>query len=880
MLSTTTTRTREYEYRPLLDNEIRILELLPGSNSDSISCRLIHTSLDGSPNYEAVSYTWGSEPHDHFIYIDGKEKQVTHTVTNMLREFRTDILTTTWSSELDSLTKELENLMNPIKRTPLSPQKRSVDMEMILAASSHRDVKVEELTVAAVGRASELVRESKPAAKSYWHEAVLRGIKPESRFIAEALLFNDTSSDWLPSKETFARISAKSEYRNDSLAIEKHIRDFSFIRDHMDQSWGPKEQYCDSAKATQENLPVGESTHNPSLAADKPNAHSSPRYIWIDTLCIDQTNPEERSKQVLLMRQIYAQAEGLLVWLGDEDEWSNIAISSISAFANKYKEGMEMEERGAGLAASVSPMDGRGNAKAASEIVDDWVKEIYGSDFLPIAWHSLALWFSRPWFTRGWIIQEYTLGPSDRSELFYCGSGRASGQDMQYFHSANAARIFNNFSSSQADRIQALEVEVCRPSKLRNPVSAHESDLHRRYFDIFKPTVAIIHGAMVSSFAEGTTRWRSLCISRQTHLLEPEEFRTMRMEAEPFYTMNALLPWLIWNRQSMTTDPRDKIYSVLGLALNSKEPVADLDFDPDLLVMDYTRSTQDVYASLVRSVVGKTGSLDILAGCTTRGDEVSSTWVPDWTQKTGRGLLEMYLGVPEKYPFNAAEGFAATATFSDDLAILTVQGITWDRIDVVSVPYPLDDDPKFKTRCNSVLETMAKQGFDTSQGAKESLWRTLVLARERRSVQWGSFSSELEAAFDVWLNGAQKYLRVETFRHPDGREAIAITPTAVQPPGQQKLVDEMDAAIKSSLQFGHRLILTENGYFGQGHTDTKVGDVVCVILGCASPMILRPVEGERHYELVGEAYVDKIMRGEAIEALKDGKVELRDFDLH
>jgi hypothetical protein len=45
---------------------------------------------------------------------------------------------------------------------------------------------------------------------------------------------------------------------------------------------------------------------------------TSRRYFWIDALCIDQDNTPERSHQVQLMGEIYSQAEGALVWLGDE----------------------------------------------------------------------------------------------------------------------------------------------------------------------------------------------------------------------------------------------------------------------------------------------------------------------------------------------------------------------------------------------------------------------------------------------------------------------------------------------------------------------------------------------------------------------------------
>lgn len=45
-----------------------------------------------------------------------------------------------------------------------------------------------------------------------------------------------------------------------------------------------------------------------------------PRTLWIDALCIDQENMDERSQQVQLMGTIYRQAKRVIVWLGDANE--------------------------------------------------------------------------------------------------------------------------------------------------------------------------------------------------------------------------------------------------------------------------------------------------------------------------------------------------------------------------------------------------------------------------------------------------------------------------------------------------------------------------------------------------------------------------------
>ncbi|KAH7411740.1 heterokaryon incompatibility protein-domain-containing protein [Phaeosphaeria sp. MPI-PUGE-AT-0046c] len=46
------------------------------------------------------------------------------------------------------------------------------------------------------------------------------------------------------------------------------------------------------------------------------SSNTPPKYIWIDQLCIDQSNPTERNHQVRLMSLIYRYAKTVIIWLG------------------------------------------------------------------------------------------------------------------------------------------------------------------------------------------------------------------------------------------------------------------------------------------------------------------------------------------------------------------------------------------------------------------------------------------------------------------------------------------------------------------------------------------------------------------------------------
>ncbi|KAF5968835.1 heterokaryon incompatibility protein [Fusarium bulbicola] len=49
-----------------------------------------------------------------------------------------------------------------------------------------------------------------------------------------------------------------------------------------------------------------------------------PRWLWVDQLCINQTNEVEKSHQVHQMHHIYREADQVIVWLGNGDESSDL----------------------------------------------------------------------------------------------------------------------------------------------------------------------------------------------------------------------------------------------------------------------------------------------------------------------------------------------------------------------------------------------------------------------------------------------------------------------------------------------------------------------------------------------------------------------------
>ncbi|THV46385.1 hypothetical protein BGAL_0390g00020 [Botrytis galanthina] len=116
------------------------------------------------------------------------------------------------------------------------------------------------------------------------------------------------------------------------------------------------------------------------------------RYIWIDALCINQSDHLERNRQVHIMKTIYKRAQRVILWLGLAKDDSDLAIEIL-----KTMESARVGER----QIAESRHQNRKNWRAA----------------------LLAL-CQRSYWHRVWMMQEICLG---REYLVCCGSRNVPG---------------------------------------------------------------------------------------------------------------------------------------------------------------------------------------------------------------------------------------------------------------------------------------------------------------------------------------------------------------------------------------------------------------------------------------------------------------------
>lgn len=153
-------------------------------------------------------------------------------------------------------------------------------------------------------------------------------------------------------------------------------------------------------------------TANLSLLLSKLRTPDSSQLLWIDAICINQDDLDERSQQVLLMGDIYKNATMVLMWVGDQNVHTRDAIPVIRRFAElshalKLKPGMSVD--------GFLPYEDSQDLDSSTK---EWIQDVRRK----ASWAGVAdLLSSRTYFTRLWIIQEIAL--SSKATVI-CGDHR------------------------------------------------------------------------------------------------------------------------------------------------------------------------------------------------------------------------------------------------------------------------------------------------------------------------------------------------------------------------------------------------------------------------------------------------------------------------
>lgn len=548
------------------------------------------------------------------------------------------------------------------------------------------------------------------------------------------------------------------------------------------------------------------------------------RLVWADATCINQKDLEERSHQVALMGEIYSKASEVLIWLGDcvDDDLPHFSPDII-----EYdKEINSLRENTAQLSeCSTSPGHGR-DAVVALETLsllaldEHWTdKAVFVTDDegryhiaenYVVAWQATLKLLRLPWWTRIWVVQEAVLA---KKATLIVGSVSAPWT------------LISDFCQSY---LKHLPPGGC----------CHTSATWKMSSDVWDDIVLM-----------RLTFWSFY--TSKTEIVQPQS----KHPARAFWEF-------LWHlRHKEATDPRDKVYGLLGLLRNHQYP---------FLIPDYSVNTAETFSRCTEALIRSENSLSALIGPRLRQPGLP-TWVIDLLPNDDSGSLLFFQNLFRRISSSAIFNACGTQElrFSIHRNKLSLFGVQVEKVKEV---------------------TMACEEGLVAQTFKE--WENLChIASEHQNTTYPSGCTRADAFWRTMIR--------DTIRDYQDGEKIRRAATTDEPcytrfrswlTDQQ--LDSKNGSTGSNLMahpdfcnFRKSFFIatqyqcfftTYKGYMGLCD-QPQPNDEIWILFGGSVPFIVRPYPDESEdagsYSLVGDCYVHGIMDGEAVEALGEMKAQ-------
>ncbi|KAI1084550.1 HET-domain-containing protein [Whalleya microplaca] len=168
------------------------------------------------------------------------------------------------------------------------------------------------------------------------------------------------------------------------------------------------------------------------------------RTLWIDAICINQDDLDERASQVKLMRGVYEGATEVVIWLGEPNVGAELGLNrlaySLIARNEKNRERQwaiqkELFNNTGGAATKYGLWFSSSATRLNTEMEKDEIREL----------------LCRPWWSRVWIIQEAVVS---RKLKILCGEWEVEWDKL------NAETKEEDISSKQAALMKVMHPEL------------------------------------------------------------------------------------------------------------------------------------------------------------------------------------------------------------------------------------------------------------------------------------------------------------------------------------------------------------------------------------------------------------------------------------
>jgi len=646
--------------------------------------------------------------------------------------------------------------------------------------------------------------------------------------------------------------------------------------DRQPAFWAFSYTWGDAAART--NILVGEQatlsiTQSLEAALKAMRTPDEPVFLWVDQICINQDDSHEKTSQLPLMGRIYSLATQTVAWLGEGTPNSDLTMEYLRQVGAKGVDiglvDLTPEEVQALFAEEADVASGivrRDKSMAAMKAaVHDLIRE-QGDFFSLPALDGMAELCLQAFFTRGWIQQEVAIpkklmlkwgGTTIDASLF------AAAIIFQLVYATYALRTFHSF--------QVADYHEETREMAQRTASGNAQLMH-------------IHG--------------SLAIRSRYHSGKAERYFNMAYLVKRYGRLDF-------------SRPEDRVCGVLGLA-NDCEQLG--------LTVDATMPWERIFADTAKRIVQKKVAADDWVGginflsFSQFLEPVSPlpSWVPDLRSIGGIHALNDETFHLSK-PFNASCGASHSITdqeqHSADNGVLLCGGIVVDRVAEVGRLWGTDRDQHGKEISHGALTPLADiSDFATKSAAivssdsssrhpyrarpqrlLEAEWRVPVLDLESVSTATSTISRRATAVSQEGYDGV-KFLMTLDRDSDSPRKLLQNLPFTesekeklMQVPAKERKFAAMDIQMAKATAYAESVeqktynihlaalkerkpFLGEKGFVGVGPPSMQAGDLVCVIYGGSYPFVLRRVAGaEPMFQLIGQAYCDGIMDGEALQ---------------
>ncbi|KAK6066907.1 hypothetical protein SCUP234_11852 [Seiridium cupressi] len=301
-----------------------------------------------------------------------------------------------------------------------------------------------------------------------------------------------------------------------------------------------------------------------------------------------------------------------------------------------------------------------------------------------------------------------------------------------------------------------------------------------------------------------------------------------------------------------STNPRDRIYALLGMPFSGNDPE-----QGTLLKPNYAQDIRSVYTQAVQRILRQDEHLRVLSSIH-HGAEIDTSW-PTWVPKWNKSYKAEPLALREEqgYYSNAGELFIPDDnTFSPDGERIYLNGIECATV----------------TEVGNVM-TKHKHGIAAMCREKDSKALMSILH---------TLSNEDNQLRSSWSSKVEQYT-IFGFSDPVRQGKIAKegfkSAAAVGMPGKYGIRASVEMLTGDKAQVDHLVEFlaywrerstwnqTEllHGSVDEAPCATKIGDRIVVLFGGIVPFVLRPADNGA-WLFVGECFVPGLMQGESVEA--------------